>query len=182
MVICDIGTLRCKLACCCMQEIWTNTAMQTSNVMRTISTCTVPPTLPPSTAPVCARVWLSSLNAARCNARAQRYNSLQFDAIDCTAWVDSAPYQNQTHWESQQNQLYCAALLLSPQYSTLISQRCKPDCDTHWAPVCNTAWPDAHSTNTLTPLWGFPCWTQIVSFLHFCTVRIRWPAVSPTLS
>ena len=29
------------------------------------------------------------------------HNSLQLDAIDRTAWVDSAP--NQTHWESEQN-------------------------------------------------------------------------------
>ena len=50
MVICDIGTLRCSY------EIWM------------ISACTAPPTWPTSTAPDCARVWLSSLSVAGCYA------------------------------------------------------------------------------------------------------------------
>ena len=72
----------------------------------TISACTVPPPSPPSTAPVCARVWLSSLNVAMC---ARSYNSLQFDAIDCTAWASPAPYL--THWEPSKT-----APLVLPHY------------------------------------------------------------------
>ena len=40
------------------------------------------------------------------------HNSLPLDAIDRTAWVDSAP--NQTHWEPGQNSADCQLSLVQP--------------------------------------------------------------------
>ena len=58
---------------------------------------------------VCQFVWYVNPNAPKCT---WGHNSLLLDAIDRTAWVDSAP--NQTHWESGQNSADCQLSLVQP--------------------------------------------------------------------
>ena len=132
----------------------------------TISACTVPPPSPPSTAPVCAGVIKFT---ERCRLQCARsYNSLQFDAIDCTAWASPAP--NLTHWEPSKTApllspwAECSTPLLSPDL-TVTPTELQFAAQRDLTPPQPTPWPlsgDLHAG-------------QIVSILHLFWVRIGDP-------